>query len=110
MNTVLFVCTHNASRSQMAEIGVDISGHTSDHVDPYTGGSIDGVVTVCDDAVERCPFIPARTKNLHRGFEDPSAVTGTDDEKRAAFRQIRDELADWIDATFGTDGDLHSGT
>ena len=137
MRTVLFVCTHNSSRSQMAEgllrarygdryevqsagtkpsgvnsfavevmaeIDIDISDHTSDHVFAYTEGKHDIVVTVCDDAAETCPFIPAQEKNLHRGFDDPSAVTGPDEEKRAAFRRVRDELAQWIDATFGPDG------
>ena len=141
MNTVLFVCTHNSSRSQMAEgllrdrygdryevhsagtepggvnpfavavmeeVGIDLSNHTSDHVDAYADTTHDIVVTVCDDAAENCPYIPARKQNLHRGFEDPSAVTGTDNEKRAAFRRIRDELAGWIDATFGPNGSLAS--
>lgn len=85
----------------MEEIGIDISGHTSDHVDAYAGATPDVVVTVCDDAAENCPYIPARKQNLHRGFDDPSAVTGTDAEKRAAFRRVRGELAEWIDATFG---------
>lgn len=134
MDTVLFVCTHNSSRSQMAEgllrarygdkyevhsagttpggvnrfavavmdeVGIDISGHTSDSIDEYDDTPHDVVVTVCDDAAENCPYIPARKENLHRGFDDPSAVEGTDDEKRAAFRRVRDELAEWIDDTFG---------
>jgi len=134
MDRVLIVCTHNSSRSQMAEgllrhrygdryevhsagtnpggvnpfaaevmdeIGIDISKHTSEHVDTYADTSIDIVVTVCDDAAENCPYIPARRQNLHHGFDDPSAVEGTDEEKRAAFRRVRDELDDWIDATFG---------
>lgn len=136
MDTVLFVCTHNSSRSQMAEgllrsrygdryevhsagtnpggvnpfavavmgeVGIDISEHTSDSIDAYDDTPLDVVVTVCDDAAENCPYIPARKKNLHRGFEDPSAVKGAEEEKRAAFRRIRDELADWIDETFPTD-------
>jgi arsenate reductase len=85
----------------MREIGIDISDHTSEPVDAFTDTPHDVVVTVCDDAAENCPYIPAREQNLHRGFDDPSAVTGTDDEKRVAFRRVRDELADWIDATFG---------
>ncbi|WP_263818550.1 arsenate reductase ArsC [Salinibacter sp.] len=141
MNTVLFVCTHNSSRSQMAEgllrdryggrcevhsagtnpggvnpfavavmkeIGIDITDHTSDSVDAYADTSLDIVVTVCDDAAEHCPYIPAEKDNLHRGFEDPSAVEGDDDKKRAAFRRIRDELAGWIDVTFGPNGSLAS--
>ncbi|MCS3633410.1 arsenate reductase ArsC [Salinibacter ruber] len=136
MDTVLFVCTHNSSRSQMAEgllrsrygdryevhsagtnpegvnpfavavmdeIGIDVSDHTSDPIEGYDDTPLDIVVTVCDDAAENCPYIPARKKNLHRGFEDPSVVKGAEEEKRAAFRRIRDELADWIDETFPTD-------
>jgi len=139
MTRVLFVCTHNSSRSQMAEgllrdrygdryevhsagtnpggvnpfavavmdeIGIDISGHTSDSIEAYDDTPLDVVVTVCDDAAENCPYIPAPKTNLHQGFEDPSAVTGTDEEKRAAFCRIRDELAEWIDETFGPDGSV----
>jgi arsenate reductase len=90
----------------MDEVGIDLSGHTSDPVDAYVDTPHDIVVTVCDDAAERCPFVSARKQNLHRGFDDPSAVMGTDEEKRAAFRRVRDELDDWIGATFGPNGSL----
>ncbi len=136
MDTVLFVCTHNSSRSQMAEgllrsrygdryevhsagtnpegvnpfavavmdeIGIDVSDHTSDPIEGYDDTPLDIVVTVCDDAAENCPYLPARKHNLHQGFGDPSVVKGAEEEKRAAFRRIRDELADWIDETFPTD-------
>jgi arsenate reductase len=86
----------------MAEIGIDLSGHTSDPVYAYTDRPLHVVVTVCDDAAEHCPYVSAEKENLHHGFDDPSAVTGSDDEKRAAFRRVRDELAEWIDATFGS--------
>jgi arsenate reductase len=84
----------------MDEIGIDLSGHTSDPVYAYTDRPLHIVVTVCDDAAEHCPYISAEKENLHQGFDDPSAVTGSDDEKRAAFRRVRDEIAEWIDATF----------
>ena len=87
----------------MDEIGIDISDHTSDPVYAYTDRPLHIVVTVCDDAAEHCPYISAEKENLHQGFDDPSAVTGSDEEKRAAFRRIRDELAEWIDATFGAE-------
>jgi arsenate reductase len=58
-------------------------------------------VTVCDNAREACPYVPARERNLHRAFRDPSAVEGTDEERRAAFRSVRDEIAAWVDAEFG---------
>ena len=84
----------------MREIGIDLSGHTSDHVDAFADEPLDVVVTVCDSAREACPYIPARKQNLHHSFPDPSAATGSDDDKRAAFREVRDAIADWVDATF----------
>ena len=77
----------------MAEVGIDISQHTSNHVDKYREQPFDLVVTVCDDARERCPVLPGAQRHLHRSFPDPARATGTADETRAAFRGARDQLA-----------------
>ena len=61
--------------------------------------NLDTVVTVCDSAREQCPFVPAR-KNIHRRFEDPRAINGSDEEKLAAFRCVRDQIRDWIKEYF----------
>lgn len=85
----------------MQEMGIDIRDHTSKTIDSVTADRVfDIVVTVCDHAREACPYVPARQQNMHRSFEDPSAATGTEAEQRAVFRRVRDEIADWIDATF----------
>jgi arsenate reductase (thioredoxin) len=81
----------------MSEIGIDISHHTSKSVDQFLDQDLDYVVTVCDHANEACPFFPGGKNRLHKGFEDPAAVKGTDTEKLEAFRRIRDEIRDWID-------------
>ena len=77
----------------MAEVGIDISGHTCNHVDEYRGQPFDLVVTVCDDARERCPLLPGARRLMHRSFPDPARATGTADQVRAAFRSTRDQLA-----------------
>ncbi|MBC2838524.1 arsenate reductase ArsC [Robiginitalea sp. SC105] len=77
----------------MAEDGIDISGHTSNHVDEYSGISWDYIITVCDHAREHCPYIPAPGAiRLHHNFQDPSKVSGSEEEKRRAFRETRDEI------------------
>ena len=86
----------------MAEVGIDISQHTSNHVDDYRGQPFDLVVTVCDDARERCPVLPGARRLIHRSFPDPARATGTADQIRAAFRTTRDQLAAFA-ATLRTD-------
>ena len=79
----------------MAEAGVDIAGHQTQSVDELLqrGKRFDWVVTVCDEAsAERCPVFPGSGTRMHWGFPDPSTVTGTEEEKLAQVRVIRDEI------------------
>ena len=76
----------------MREAGIDISGHRSKSADEFAGRAFDYVVTVCDNAKESCPVFSATTKRVHWSIEDPAAVQGSETERLAAFRQIRDEL------------------
>jgi len=76
----------------MDEIGIDISGHRSKSIDEFVGQELDYVITVCDNAKESCPVFPARTLRMHWPFEDPAAVQGSDDSRRAAFRKVRDQI------------------
>lgn len=76
----------------MREIGIDISGHRSKSVDEFAGQELDYVITVCDNAKESCPIFPAKTLRMHWPFEDPASVQGSDDERKAAFRKVRDQI------------------
>jgi arsenate reductase len=81
----------------MEEVGVDISGQESETLDRYLGEPFDHVITVCDEANEACPFFPGATSRLHWSFEDPSRAEGTEEERLAVFRSVRDRIRDRIE-------------
>jgi len=76
----------------MREVGIDISSHRSKSVDEFAGQALDYVITVCDHAKESCPVFPGKTKRIHWSIEDPAAAQGSEEERLAAFRRVRDEL------------------
>jgi len=80
----------------MRELGIDISRHRSKHVSEFDGEYFDFVITVCDNAKESCPVFPGATQRLHRNFEDPAAASGSQEERLAAFRRVRDELREYL--------------
>jgi arsenate reductase len=80
----------------MRERGVDISGQRSKSVNEFLDQPFDFVITVCDQAAEACPIFPGPAERIHWSFPDPAAVTGTEEEKRNAFRAVRDNLHDQL--------------
>lgn len=76
----------------MREIGINISGHRSKSVDEFSSQNFDYVITVCDNANERCPIFPAQTRRIHWSFEDPATATGDEAARLALFRRVRDEI------------------
>jgi arsenate reductase len=87
----------------MREIGIDISSHRSKSVDEFVGQHFDYVITVCDNAKERCPVFPAETKRIHWSFTDPAAVSGREEVRLAAFRKVRDEIRERLLDKFGAE-------
>jgi arsenate reductase len=80
----------------MQEIGIDISGNRSKHVDEFSAQSFDYVLTVCDSANESCPIYPGHANRLHQGFEDPAKAQGSREKRLDAFRKIRDEIKAYL--------------
>ena len=76
----------------MKEIGIDISAHRSKHMDEFLQHPVETVITVCGNADQICPRFPGQLNRHHWGFEDPAHATGTDAEKLAVFRRVRDEI------------------
>jgi arsenate reductase len=80
----------------MRELGIDISGHRSKSVDELTSQSFDYVLTVCDNAKESCPIFPGETITIHQSFQDPAALQGSEEERLALFRRVREEMRHYL--------------
>ena len=81
----------------MAEDGIDISGHTSNNIEEYIDIDFDFVITVCDNAKERCPYLPTEAKKFHHNFPDPAKASGSDDEVKQEFRAVREMIRDFCE-------------
>lgn len=79
----------------MKEEGIDISAHTSNHVDAYKEIDFDCILTVCDNANENCPYFPSKAKRFHYNFPDPAKATGTEAEIMAKFREVRNMIREY---------------
>ena len=76
--------------------GIDVTGHGSKHVDEFAGQQFDYVITVCDNARETCPVFFGKAEKLHHDFEDPAAINGSQEERLAVFRRVRDQLRAYL--------------
>ncbi|MFY8127337.1 MAG: arsenate reductase ArsC [Chitinophagaceae bacterium] len=79
----------------MADDGIDISNHTSNNINEYIGVAFDYVITVCDNAKERCPYFPTNAKKFHYNFPDPAKATGTEEEIMKEFKAVRQLIKDY---------------
>jgi arsenate reductase len=90
--------THGVNPKAIATMqkdGIDISNHTSNNILEYTGIEFDFVITVCDNAKERCPYFPTKAQKFHYNFPDPAKATGTEQEIEAAFDSVRNLIKDY---------------
>ncbi len=95
---------HPGAVQAMRELGIDIGAQTSEHVDSYLGFGIDSVITVCDRAGSNCPTFPEWTRMAHWSFDDPATATGSEQERMAVFRRVRDEIAEALRSWLRNDG------
>ena len=80
----------------MQELGINIRGHRSKHVDEFAGQPFDFVITVCENAREACPVFLGGTRKLHHDFKDPAAVVASEEQRLEVFRRVRDELRAYL--------------
>jgi arsenate reductase len=83
---------HPLAIKVLAEIGIDISHHTSKHMNEFLNRPVTTVITVCGNADQACPMFPGQVNRYHWGFEDPAHALGTEEEILAVFRRVRDEI------------------
>ena len=83
---------HPKAIEVMREIGIDISGHASKHMNEFLNCEVETVITVCGNADQACPMFPGQLNRHHWGFDDPAHATGTDEEILDAFRRVRDQI------------------
>ena len=83
---------HPKAIAAMAEIGIDISGHTSKPMTDFLDRDVETVITVCGNADQACPMFPGQVNRYHWGFDDPAHARGTEEEVMDEFRRVRDEI------------------
>ena len=83
---------HPRAVQVLGEIGIDISGHKSKHMDEFLNRTMTTVITVCADADQACPMFPGQVNRHHWGFDDPARAKGTEEEILAEFRRVRDQI------------------